>query len=73
MDPVVVRLPRVDPLEDEAPPFVLVHVASAGSGPLDLNLIGTDNTSGFAVSCKVATDRRLGQPLAFIFMRYSGS
>ena len=67
--PVVVRLPLVDPPQDEAAPFVLVHVSSAGSRPLDLNLIGTDNNSAFAVSCKVAKDRRPAQPLAFIFMR----
>jgi hypothetical protein len=68
MDPVVLRLPRVDPPQDE-PPFVLVHVSSAGSRPLDLDLIGTDNDSGFSVSCKVDHIGRPGQPLTFIFMR----
>jgi hypothetical protein len=59
MDPVVLRLPRVDHPQDE-PPFVLVHVSSGGSRPLDLDLIGTDNDSGFSVSCKAATDRPAG-------------
>jgi hypothetical protein len=53
MDPVVLRLPRIDHPQDE-PPFVLVHVTSAGRRPLDVDLIGTDNGYGFSVSCKVA-------------------
>lgn len=61
-DPLILRLPRVDQPQDEAAPFVLVHVSSAGSRPLDLDLIGTDNNSAFAVSCKVATDRRRVNP-----------
>jgi hypothetical protein len=54
MEPVVFRLPRVDPPEDESE-FVLVHVSSAGRRPLDLKLIGTENSTEFSVSCKVAT------------------
>lgn len=54
MEPVLLRLPRLDPPEDE-PKFVLVHVSSAGRRPLDLKLIGTENSTEFAVSCKVAT------------------
>jgi hypothetical protein len=50
----VLRLPRVDPPEDESE-FVLVHVSSAGRRPLDLKLIGTENSTEFSVSCKVAT------------------
>jgi hypothetical protein len=67
MDPVVLRLPRVDVPQDESQ-FVLVHVTSAGRRPLDLDLIGTDNNLGFAVSCKV-TDRPAGSTLGLIFMR----
>jgi hypothetical protein len=59
MDPVALKLPRVDVPQDE-PSFVLLHVTSAGARPLDLDLIGTDNDAGFAVSCKV-TDRTPGQ------------
>ncbi|PMD38820.1 hypothetical protein L207DRAFT_513302 [Hyaloscypha variabilis F] len=51
MDPVVLRLPRVDVPQDESQ-FVLVHVTSAGRRPLDLDLIGTDNNLGFAVSLR---------------------
>ncbi|KAE9371991.1 hypothetical protein N431DRAFT_234510 [Stipitochalara longipes BDJ] len=51
MDPVVLRLPRVDVPQDESQ-FVLVHVTSAGRRPLDLDLIGTDNDSGFSVSLR---------------------
>ncbi len=54
MDPRVVRLPRLDHAADEAQ-FVLLRVSSAGPRPLDLHLIGTENTAVFAVSCKVAT------------------
>jgi hypothetical protein len=50
----VLRLPRVDPPVDE-PEFVLVHVSPAGRRPLDLKLIGTENSTEFSVSCKVAT------------------
>jgi hypothetical protein len=53
MDPVVLKLPRVDQPQDDEPSFVLVHVTSAGSHPLDVDLIGTDNDAGFSVSCKV--------------------
>jgi hypothetical protein len=59
MDPVVLKLPHADAPQDE-PSFVLLHVTSAGARPLDLDLIGTDNDAGFAVSCKV-TDRTPGQ------------
>ncbi|KAH8791274.1 hypothetical protein F5882DRAFT_400478 [Hyaloscypha sp. PMI_1271] len=51
MDPVVLRLPRVDHPQDE-PPFVLVHVTSAGRRLLDVDLIGTDNGYGFSVSLR---------------------
>ena len=54
MEPVVLRLPRLDPPEDESE-FVLVHVSSAGRRPLDLKLIGTQGSDVFSVSCKVAT------------------
>jgi hypothetical protein len=54
MEPVLLRLARLDPPEDE-PAFVLVHVSSAGRRPLDLKLIGTENSTEFSVSCKVAT------------------
>ncbi len=59
MDPVVLKLLRVDVPQDE-PSFVLLHVTSAGARPLDLELIGTDNDAGFAASCKV-TNRSRGQ------------
>lgn len=69
MDPVVLKLPRVDVPQDE-PSFVLLHVTSAGARPLDLDLIGTDNDAGFAVSCKVTDHHRLaGSILGHHFMR----
>lgn len=58
----MLRLPRVG----DEPPFVLVHVTSAGRHLLDLDLIGTDNDAGFAVSCKV-TDRPAGLTLGHHF------
>jgi len=61
MDPVVLRLPRVDQPQDEAAPFVLVHVSSAGPRPLDLDLIGTDNDAGFSVSFKQNHPSSLGK------------
>ena len=65
MDPVVLRVPRVDNPQDNAP-FVLVHVASAGRRPLDVDLIGTDQNAVFTVSCKV-TDRPAGSTLGHHF------
>jgi hypothetical protein len=52
--PAVLRITSGATNENE---FVLVHVETAGSKPLDLKLIGTDNESAFTVSCKIATDR----------------
>jgi hypothetical protein len=66
MDPVVLRLPRLDHHPQDEPSFVLVHVTSAGAHPLDLDLIGTDNDAGFSVSCKV-TDRPAGSTLGHQF------
>ena len=48
----VLRLPRQGTSTETD--FVLVHVASDGALALDLKLIGTENESVFAVSCKVA-------------------
>jgi len=61
--PVVVRLPRVDHADEEAT-FVLLHVSPDGHRPLDLKLIGTENETVFAVSCKVGHSiPRLGPTL----------
>ena len=54
MEPIVLRLPRVD-RQDEDPEFVLVHVSAAGRDVFDLKLIGTEGAEVFSVSCKVAT------------------
>jgi len=51
MDSRIVRLPRLDHAEDESQ-FVLVRISSVGPRPLDLHLIGTENTAVFAVSLK---------------------
>jgi hypothetical protein len=51
--PRVVSLPRKDPSDDQKD-FLLVHVTSTGASPLDLKLIGTDETDVFSVSCKLA-------------------
>jgi hypothetical protein len=53
MEPRLLRLPRVDSSAEENS-FVLVHVSSQGTKPFDLKLIGTDNATAFAVSCKGA-------------------
>ncbi|PQE09814.1 mitotic apparatus p62 protein [Rutstroemia sp. NJR-2017a BBW] len=47
--PAVLRITSGATNENE---FVLVHVETAGSKPLDLKLIGTDNESAFTVSFK---------------------
>ncbi|KAM3078069.1 hypothetical protein ACMFMG_002629 [Clarireedia jacksonii] len=47
--PAVLRIASSATNENE---FVLVHVETAGSQPLDVKLIGTDNESAFTVSLK---------------------
>lgn len=49
--PLVLKLPRHEHDKEEAD-FVLVHVASDGRHPLDLKLIGTENSAVFAIECK---------------------
>ena len=54
--PVIVKLSRLDPPDNlHSSKHVLVHVSSSGKRPLDLNLIGTEGSSIYSVSCKVAT------------------
>ncbi|KAI9053836.1 hypothetical protein LZ554_002784 [Drepanopeziza brunnea f. sp. 'monogermtubi'] len=48
--PVVVRLPRAGHGED--PSFVLLEVSSAGSNPLDVNLVGTENSTLFSAGLR---------------------
>lgn len=67
-EPVVLRLPRID--HGEEPDFILLHVSTAGHNPLDLKLIGTENSTLFSVSCKVATRSTGCRPTPdFTFMR----
>ncbi|KAJ5032852.1 uncharacterized protein L3040_009443 [Drepanopeziza brunnea f. sp. 'multigermtubi'] len=47
---VVVRLPRAGHGED--PSFVLLQVSSAGSNPLDVNLVGTENSTLFSAKLR---------------------
>lgn len=71
--PRVIYLPRKDPSDDQKN-FLLVHVASTGASPLDLKLIGTDESDVFAVSCKLVpgSTTRPG-PLDLTFMRSYGT
>ncbi|RFU33426.1 hypothetical protein B7463_g2936, partial [Scytalidium lignicola] len=55
--PRVLRLPRLDHAHNSDSEFVLLHVASTGTKPLDIKLIGTENTAVFAVSCTPVDDR----------------
>ena len=56
LTPLVLRLPR-NPSQGNDANFVLVHISSVGSRPLDIKLIGTENETVFATSRKRPTDR----------------
>ncbi|KAH8820574.1 hypothetical protein F5884DRAFT_764523 [Xylogone sp. PMI_703] len=63
--PRVLRLPRLDHAPNSDSEFVLLQVTSAGTKPLDIKLIGTENTGVFAVSLKhnrISTLKTKGSP-----------
>ncbi|CZR53725.1 related to mitotic apparatus protein p62 [Phialocephala subalpina] len=56
MGPTVLSFPRID---DGEPKFVLLHVSSSGARPLDLKLIGSEQSNVFSVSIKESKTSKL--------------